>query len=198
MPDSIEEIQKTFDKRIKALEADDEDGKRALTLEMREQIADFREQQASTRELEAHKAKMVAEKGLTEWADLITGVTLEEIDAQASKIAERVAKLTEVREQAGAEAAYGTTGVAGGQAPGTREPETVENLHDYERRFNEGTRGSAIRRGNDGKIGIQESEQYVAKVLGARGVDHLARNSAVPAMRVAAGRIDTRTLGEKQ
>lgn len=193
--DSIEAINKDFGKRIKDTDSDDE--KRSLALEQREAIADFRLAVAERRELEAHKATVVAAKGLGEWADMVNGSTPEEIEASAAKIAERVAKLSAAANDAAAAAAYGSAGSAGGAAPGTKPDEAVEKMQDFERRFNESTRGSAIRTGDGAKISVNEAQQYVGTIGAARIIDHLARTGSKPGVRSAMQRIDLQTLKAK-
>lgn len=194
--DSLDAINKDFGKRIKDTDSDDE--KRALALEQREAIADFREVQAVQRELAAHKATVVAEKGLADWAEYVTGTTAEEIDASAAKLSERVGVLNAAVDDAKAAASYGAAGgAAGGAAAGVKVDDEVEKLHDFEKRFNEGTRGSAIRTGNDGKFTVREAEEYVQKIGAARMIDHLARSSSKPEMRALAQKVDLATLKPK-
>ena len=193
---NIDDLNKDFGKRIKETESEDE--KRELELAKREAIAAFREEQAAKREMDAAKAKVIAELGLAEWAEYVTGNTEEEITASATKLNERVSKLNAAVDDAKAAAAYGGAGgAAGGAAAGSQVDDEVEKLHDFEKRFNESTRGSAIRTGNDAKISIREAEQYVQKIGAARVIDHLARSSSKPEMRALAQKIDLATLKPK-
>lgn len=130
----IDAITKDYEKRIKA--TDDEAEQRELRAEMREKVADAREQVAAERELSAHRKAVVAEKGLGEWADYVTGSTPEEIDASAAKLAERVSALSKVADDGAAAAAYGQPAAGGGTPPGQRAGANAEFIEDMERRFN--------------------------------------------------------------
>lgn len=195
--ESVEAINKHFGKLIKDTDSDDE--KRSFALEQREAVADYRESSAARRELDAHRATVLAKSGIPDdFHEFVTGTTPEEIDASAAKIAERVTKLTSEANDKVAAAAYGTAGAAGGSAAGAQEPKEIEDLKDFEIRFNQAIPGqSATRTGNDGKISVREAEQYVNKLGAARIVDHLARNSANSNMRALAQRVDLQTLREK-
>lgn len=199
---SLEEIEKDYAKRIKA--SDDEDEKRSLQLEQRETTADFREVQAARRELEAHRTSVIASKNLGEWADMVTGATPEEIEASAAKIEERLSKLQTAAPAAEPSAAdlYGRTG-SGGGAPPVHRDETVEFIDGFQKNFNESTRGTRVQTTPAGAESpatwsVRDGEKYVRTLLGARAIEHLARNSSSPAMREAAQRIDPRTLKEKK
>lgn len=62
----------------------------------------------------------------------------------------------------------------------------------FQRRFNESTRGSrASSSPSDPQAtwSVREGDKYVRELLGTRAAAHLARNSSVPAVRAALGKI---------
>jgi len=66
--------------------------------------------------------------------------------------------------------------------------------HSFERRFNAGTRGTAIRYGgNTAQFSVQEAEKYVKELGATRLAVGLARNSSKPAVRDAFSKMKPET-----
>jgi hypothetical protein len=186
MPDfgSIEEIDKHYDRQVKAAETDE--AKRDLEIERREQKADYRERQATRRELEAHRRETISRLGIPDGlADFVTGTTPEEIDAAAEKLSAAV-KANGVSGGGGGGAPpepsaadlYGRSSAGGGQQPPPREDPVFAWAKDFEERYN----------AKDPLKPISTSEvtRYVRWKLGQHAAAGLAENSRSQSMRDAA------------
>lgn len=199
MPDwnSVDDIERDFGRRIKASE--DEDEQRTLRLEMREAVADLREAQAQRATLDAHRASVAATLPTGVPTELLTGNSVEEINASAEKLKTWAESLKAPSGEANPAELYGRPGAGGGTPPAPK-PEVVEEIDDFQKRFNMSNRGSRARTSPGESMAtynIQEGDKFVRTLGASRMVDHLARNSSKPTVRAALSQIDPNTLKAK-
>lgn len=201
MPDfeSLEDIQRHYGKLIK--NSDDEAEQRQLQLEQREAVADFREAQAQRATLDAHRTTVLASLPAGTPAELLTGNSVEEINARAEQLktwAESLSAQTGTGEPSPAEL-YGRPGAGGGTPPAAK-PEVVEEIDDFQKRFNMSNRGSRVQTSpgeSTAQYTVAEGDRWVRTLGAAHLVDHLARNSSKPTVRNALSQVDPNTLKAK-
>jgi hypothetical protein len=169
--DSIDALEKHYGRLIKQA-GDDEEKVRDLQREMKEVRADFRDRQAAIREVAAHRREAIAKAGIPEdFADFVTGDTIEAVDASVAKVKERVDKLVAQQNDAdeGARKLYGAPVNGGGTPPPPKQSDDEKWIEDFQKRFDDPS----------ATFSVQEVQRYAEKLGGAHMLHNLAETSRI-------------------